>query len=426
MMAFFQSHYEKIILACLLVIFAVLLVWQVNFLQAVQSQRVDAIINKEEPASDQVPFDFTQEKFRDSFIFSDFVQWHPEPKVNALPHPRTDLFSSFHLSVCPFCFNLIPSSYFPEIGSTAVGHCPIADCGKELKPRLKESDRKELDIDFSVGGNNDRNSNGVPDSWEKENNVYAEDNASIDEDPDGDRYTTYEEFVLKTDPQDPKSHPAYITYTTVKRLGRTKISDFSFKGLASSGVTDKNKMEFNIEYKEPGWKSSRTRPKKLGEEIKHKAWTFKIVDVVPDDENNPGQGTVVFVQRNGFDEKIRCDFNKPVYDPVETVELWNEPYRKNISCQVGKAFRLGDAKTGVEEYTVESATPNSAVVVNAQGEKIELKKYTKQPIVEKRRSGNENPDEPVPDYNSGRDRGLQPLRGPSGSRKRPSRRPSRR
>lgn len=421
MMAFFQSHYEKIILACLLVIFAVLLVWQVNFLQAVQSQRVDAIINKEDPASDQTPFDFTQEKFRDTFIFSDFVQWHPEPKVNALPHPRTDLFSSFHLSACPFCFNLIPSSYFPEIGSTAVGRCPIADCGKELKARLKESDRRDLDIDFSVGGNNDRNSNGVPDSWEKENNVFAEDSSSIDEDPDGDHYTTYEEFVLKTDPMDPQSHPAYITYTTVKKLGRTKIADFSFKGLASSGVTDKSKMEFNIEYKEPGWKSSRVRPKKLGEEIKHKSWTFKIVDVIPDDETNPGRGTAIIVQRNGFDEKIRCDYNKPVYDPVETVELWNEPYQKNISCQVGKSFRLGDAKVGVEEYTVESATPHSAVVVNAKGEKLELKKYTKQPIVEKRRSGEENPDEPVPDY-SGRDRGLQPLKVPSGSRKKSSRR----
>lgn len=421
MMSFFQSHYEKIILACLLVIFAVLLVWQVNFLQAVQSQKVDAIINKEDPASDQVPFDFSQEKFKDTFIFSDSTAWHPEPKVNALPHPKTDLFSSFHLSVCPFCYNLIPSACFPEVGSTVSEHCPIADCGKELKPRLKESELRSMDIDFASAGN-DKNNNSVPDDWERENKVYSDNSSDVDGDPDGDRYSTYEEYVLKTNPMDPKSHPLYITYTTVKRLKRTLIPEFTYEGLATPGVTDKEKMEFNIKHKEPGWKAPRTRSKKLGEKFKHRTWTFEIVDVVLDDEKNPGQGTVVYVSREGFDEKIKCDFNKPVYDPVETVELWNAPYRKNVPCQVGKSFRLGDAKTGVEEYKVESATSDSAVVVNDKGEKIELKKYTKQPIVEKRVSRDANPDEPAPGMESGRDRGLQPLdvpsRGPKNKRKR--------
>lgn len=403
MSSFFQSHYEKIILALLLVIFAVLLVWQVNFLQVVQNQKVDDIINKKEPASDQVRFDFSQEEYKDSFIFLDVVQWRPEPKVNGLPHPKTDLFSSFNLSACPFCFNLIPTAYFPEVGSNTVGHCPIADCGKELKPILSEAQRKDLEIDFTAGGNNDQNSNGVPDAWEKTNNVYSENGADIDSDPDGDHYTTYEEYVLKTNPMDPKSHPAYITYTTVKSLERTKIPELRFRGI-DAGEKDR----FNIEYKEPGWRTPRTKVKKLGEKFKHGSWTFEIVDVVLDDEKNPGKGTVIFVRRDGFDEKIKCEVDKTVYDPVETVKLWNEPLKKNISCRIGKTFSLGDAETGEEKYTVESATAVSAVVVNAQGEKFVLKKYTKQPIVEKRNTGNENPDEAAPDYNE-RDGGLQPL-----------------
>ena len=420
MRSFFQSHYEKIILACLLVIFAVLLVWQVNFLQAVQSQRVDAIINKEEPVSDQTPYDFSQEKFKDSFIFSDRVLWHPEPKVNELPHPKTDLFSSFNLSVCPFCFNLIPSSYFPELGSSVVNHCPIEYCKKELKARQKKVERKAQDLDLTVSGGNDRNNNGVPDDWERANDVYSESSSTIDDDPDGDRFTTYEEYVLKTNPLDPKSHPAYIAYTTVQKLARTKIS-FYYRGLASTGVTDKSKLEFNIEYKEPGWRDKRTKFKKLGEKFKHQAWTFEIIDAIPDDPNNPGQGTIIFVRRDGLDEKIKCEPNKTVYDPVETVYLWNAPYKKVVECQVGKTFKLGDPKTGVEEYTIVSATSESAVVENAKGEKIHLRKYTGQPIVEKRtQAGSGNSDEETPAASGRGD--LQPLDVPSssGGRRRPS------
>lgn len=409
MMSFFQSHYEKIILASLLVIFAVLLVWQVNFLQAVQNQKVDAIINKEEPKSDQSPYDFSQPKFQDSFIFLDRVSWHPEPKVNELPHPKTDLFSSFNLSVCPFCYNLIPSAYFPELGSSDVNRCPIEYCRKELKARQKKVERKDQDIDLTASANNDKNTNGVPDDWEKENDVYSESSGAIDDDPDQDRFSTYAEYVLRTNPMDPKSHPRYIDYTSIRRLGRTRITDFYYRGLAATGVTDKTKLEFNIEHKEPGWRSTRTKVKKLGEKFKHKAWTFEIVDVTPDDPESPGQGTIIFVRRDGFEEKIKCDPNKAVYDPVETVDLWSiwsAPSRKPIQCQVGKTFRLGDSRTGIEEYTLVSATPESAVVVNAKGEKFVLKKNTKQPIIERRTQNSGTDSEPGV---SEHDNGPQPL-----------------
>lgn len=392
MMSFFQSHYEKIILASLLVIFVFLLVWQVNFLQAGQSQNVDNIINKVEPKSDQTSYDFSQEKFQIPFIFLDEVAWHPEPKVNELPHPKTDLFSSFNLSVCPFCYNLIPAAFFPALGTADVNKCPI--CQKDLKSRQKKSEHSEQGPDLVTSANNDKNSNGLPDDWEKANGVYAESSAAIDEDPDGDHFSTYEEFVLRTNPQDPKSHPPYIKYTTVKHLGRRRIPEFSYEGLASTGVTDLAKLELNIRYRQQDWKRPRTKVKKLGEKFKHRNWTFEIVKVVPDDPQSPGQGTVIYVRREGYNEEIKCEPRKAVYDPVETVDLWSIPHKKTISCQVGKTFRLGDAKTGVEEYTLVSATSDSAVVVNSKGEKFELKKFIPgMPVVEKRSaSTSENPE----------------------------------
>jgi len=415
MMSFFQSHYEKIILACLLVIFAVLLVWQVNFLQVVQSQKVDSIINKQEPASDQKEYDFSQEEYKDSFIFLDRVLWHPKPKVNDLP-PRTDLFSSFHLAVCPFCFNLIPAAYFPKLGSTTVNHCPI--CGKDLKSRQEKVEPKAPSADVVVSENNDKNTNGVPDEWEKAFGVYFDSRTAIDDDPDGDHFTSYEEFVLKTNPMDPKSHPLYIAYTTVRRIERKSFHGLRYTGLASlPGETDKAKLEFNIEYKEPGWTKPRSRRKKLGGSFKHGEWTFRIADVVLDNPAKPGKGTFIIIQREGEDfknERIECKPKKRVYDPLETVELWVIPYKKTIQCQVGKSFQLGDPKTGVEEYTVVSTATNSAVVVNSKGEKIPLSPFRRdQQIVERQSQAGENPEGSGA---SGRDSDLQPLDvSPSGS-----------
>lgn len=418
MMSFFQSHYEKIILASLLVIFAVLLVWQVNFLQAGQSQNVDNIINKVEPDSDQAPYDFSQEKFKIPRIFLDDVAWHPKAKVNEPPHQRTDLFSSFHLSVCPFCFNLIASANFPEEGSRDVKKCPL--CGKDLKARQKKTEHKEEEIDLSATGTQDKNSNEVPDAWEKANGVYAENNAAIHEDPDGDGFTTYEEYVLKTNPLDPKSHPRYIAYTTVMKVER-KMFGVLYKGLASPDreIKDLKDLELNIQFKEPG-KRVKKRPKKLGQKFQHRRWTFEIVDVVPDDPKKPGQGTVIYVCREGYKEKIKCERDKEVYDPVETVELWVAPYRdKNpVSCQVGKTFKLGDERTGVEEYTLVSAGAGTAVVQDSKGKKFQLGKYVEgAPIVEKSPSADGNPEGSASGV-SNRDRDLPPpLEAPSSSSK---------
>ena len=380
MVAFFLAHYEKIILACLLVVLAVLLIWQVNFLQAVQSQKVDDIINKADPLSDQSRNDFSEDKYKDDVIFASNVIWHQRPKINSLQDPRPDLFSCFNLSVCPFCFNLINSELFPELGSKDVHECPIKDCKHKILARQNKVEHKpEDDIQLTQVVTDDENQNMVSDEWEKANNVYSADPNAIDGDPDGDGFSSYAEYVLKTDPLDPKSHPEYIGYMTVRDLTRTPIANFRFTNLAAVNPDEPEKTEFTIQYRERSWNEPRKRAKHLNEPISHGDFTIRITKVEFDDPQRPGPGTVIYIKRDGYEENIKCEMNKTVYDPVETVVMRNlvTSPKKDIRCQVGKSFKLGNAKTGEEVYLVESATKRSAVVVGKDGRKIELKAYNR-------------------------------------------------
>ena len=386
MLSFFSLHYEKIILAGLLVIFALLLIWQVNFLQAAQTRNVEAIVNQAEPLTDQKPYDFTQEKYAVDTIFSAKTVWSPVQKNPV----ETDLFAPYRLSLCPFCFNLIPSGLFPDVGDSHQGECPISSCpsrkfGYKLKPREKRLEQKELSLDMAIEADNDVNRNSVPDEWEKENKVFSELSDAIEQDPDGDHFSTYEEYILQTDPTDPKSHPKYITYQYVRSLSKTPIRDLRYLGLMGPFGKDIRKWEINIEFRENGRKA-KTRQFKIGDTFDHMNVKFKILDIEPDDLANPGPGTVIFIAREGMNERIRCEAgkNKVIYDPVETLVMRNAAYKKNFRCQVGSTFTLGENRTGVETYKVLEATGKSAVIEDtASGEKITLEEDTGKPVVER-------------------------------------------
>ena len=68
----------------------------------------------------------------------------------------------------------------------------------------------------------DRNSNGIPDEWEKKFNVSAGFTApESDEDADG--FSLLQEYDAGTDPVDPLSHPKYITQIYVSAVSRQRF-----------------------------------------------------------------------------------------------------------------------------------------------------------------------------------------------------------
>ena len=330
------AHYEKIILAVLLILFAALLYYQVQVVQKVQNKEVTVKVNPVEPPSDYDPFDFSgDKKFRMENVFSDRLVLDLASDTSST---ATEMMAPYALAECVYCHTLIPAGSYPAIGETKNGKCPA--CGKALAPRVKV---EEDDL-----GKSDMNSNGIPDEWETEMKV-SETGRDSDEDSDG--FTLIQEYKAKTDPKDPLSHPKYITMIYVSAISRQRLTGLE---LASVDNTKPDKKDWTATF------SVVLNNRKRSAFVQPNVGTFKnnnvdysVVDIEIDEKT---QEPVVYLQRVGKIERIPCRVKQPVYDPIPRVRFINALYNnRTFIASVGANFKLGTAKTGEELYKVVSA-----------------------------------------------------------------------
>ena len=205
-----SAHYEKIILAVLLIVFAALFYYQVQVVQQVQNQKVTATVNPVQKPSDYEPVDFSGDrKYRMENVFSERLTIDLASDTN---EAVTEMMAPYPLAECIYCHTLIPASNYPAVGQTKNGKCPA--CGKALAPRLKVDEDELL-------GKADLNGNGIPDEWEKQ---YALTQTQQDSDEDSDGFSLAREYKAKTDPLDPLSHPKYISMVYVSAVRQQRIT----------------------------------------------------------------------------------------------------------------------------------------------------------------------------------------------------------
>ena len=331
-----SAHYEKIILAVLLIVFAALLYYQVQVVQQVQNKEVAAKVNPVQKPSDYEPVDFSgDKKYRMENVFSDRLTIDLTADTN---QSVTEMMAPYPLAECIFCHTLIPASCYPAVGQTKNGKCP--SCGKALAPRLKIDEDELL-------GKADLNGNGIPDEWEKQ---YALSSFAQESDEDSDGFTLAQEFKAKTDPLDPHSHPKYISMIYVSAVRQQRISGLE---LVSVDDTKADRKDWAITF------NVMRNNRKRSEFVQMNVGTFKnnnvdysVVDIEDDEKT---QEHVVYIQRVGKVERIPCRIKQPVYDPSPRVTFVNTLTDRTISASVGSNFKLGTAKTGEELYKVVSA-----------------------------------------------------------------------
>jgi len=331
-----SAHYEKIILAVLLIVFAALLYYQVQVVQQVQNKEVAAKVNPVQKPSDYEPVDFSgDKKYRMENVFSDRLTIDLTADTN---QSVTEMMAPYPLAECIFCHTLIPASCYPAVGQTKNGKCPA--CGKALAPRLKIDEDELL-------GKADLNGNGIPDEWEKQ---YALSSFAQESDEDSDGFTLAQEFKAKTDPLDPHSHPKYISMIYVSAVRQQRISGLE---LVSVDDTKADRKDWAITF------NVMRNNRKRSEFVQMNVGTFKnnnvdysVVDIEDDEKT---QEHVVYIQRVGKVERIPCRIKQPVYDPSPRVTFVNTLTDRTISASVGSNFKLGTAKTGEELYKVVSA-----------------------------------------------------------------------
>ena len=346
MKKFLLAHYEKIILAVLLIVFTALLYYQLMFIQRAQNQKVWITVNPTEKPSDYEPVDFAgDKKYRMEVIFSEWNEVEPV-QVSAT---KTQMMTPYPMAECVYCHALIPANAYPAIGETKNGKCPA--CGKALAPRVKVEDE--------LAGKSDLNLNSIPDDWEKEMNIGAEyTNPESDEDSDG--FSLTQEFKAKTNPTDPLSHPKYITQVYVSAVSRTRFTGLE---LVSVDRTKPDKKDWQATFSVVRNGNKRSAFVQIGgSTFSSNNVSFSVVDIEMDEKT---QEPVVYIQRVGkADERIVCRVKQPVYDPAPRVRLINSLYNnRTITTSVGAEFTLGTDKTGKEVYRVVSADATTKEVV---------------------------------------------------------------
>lgn len=344
MKKFLYAHYEKLILAVLLIIFATLLYTQLVLVGEAQKQEVEANTRQEVKKSDYEPIDFASDRsYRMETIFSDKIVVE-SPRLTSVN--VTQMMAPYPMAECVHCHALIPADAYPAIGETVNGRCPA--CDKPLAPRVKN----ESDV-----GKADQNSNGIPDEWESQFTL-AETGADSDEDSDG--FSLIQEYMAKTDPSDPLSHPKYITMLYVDKVSQSKFPGLQ---LVSVDTVKPDKKDWDIKFSTQVKSGSAVNKKSpivgIGRSFKSidskkNNVDFTVIDVEIDDKT---QAPVVYIQRIGKnDERIACRVKQDVYDPQQTVLFKDTTlFGKEIKCASGAEFKLGTEKTGEERFKVVSA-----------------------------------------------------------------------
>ena len=355
MKKFLNAHYEKIILAVLLIAFAALLYYQLLFVQKAQNQDVDIIVDQKQPDTDYERIDIdTKKEYKMETIFSEWNKVEPD-EVSAT---ATQMMAPYPMAECVFCHALIPSNAYPAIGETKNGKCPA--CGKALAPRIK--------VEIDALGRNDANSNNIPDDWEKEMHV-SDEYSSPESDEDSDGFNLLQEYKAKTNPTDPLSHPKYIT-----QMYSSAVSQKRFTGLELVSVDDtkEDKKDWTATFNVVRNDKKRTEFVRINvgtfnHQDGRNNVAFTLLDIETDEKT---QEYVAYIQRVGKqDERIVCRIKQPVYDPMPRVRLLNALYNRTITSSVGSSFKLGTAKTGEEQYNIVSADPvTKEIIVESVGE----------------------------------------------------------
>lgn len=415
---FWHNHYEKVILATLLVLFCAMLLVQTKMIQENRSTQVKSIVERKDPPADikAQDFDALPEYQKDHVYSGNVGIWQNWKKAVSDARDISDMMTTPPLAMCPYCVNLIHADSFPakidiksgenpiEVAKKNAKKCPY--CSAELMPRtssqaafVAEGEEKVVEVD------SDRNKNGIDDQIELKFGLSIEVDQST-EDVDKDGFTTIEEINAGTHPNDPKSHPALISRlfldgapvnVTFEDILNREITDPD-KRIQSLRILDNDEIFVSDDGKRASFQiqlvsaTQRRTPyvKQLGAAIPYfmagsvekskdpnaGLSSFRFTKVIPGKDNK----SHVFILESG-DLKLEATAGKPIRTPFHNVKFRHVLHPNGITTFSDKEFEIGNAATGIEKYTVTKIISGKepAVVVTS----ADKKQYTIKMEVEK-------------------------------------------
>lgn len=377
-MAFLLKHYEKILLAVLLTVFIGLLAFQLVLWRQNEQIQVEELRRFKDPPPNYQAVNFDDPKcpFRILENLASKPAFEPgKPRETAVPADGgpllfTDFMVPYPMALCPYCSRVIPATAFP-LGD-GESKCPLEDCRKTLHAPFSLAAGKDLDSD----------SDGIPDKDEIQMRLNPKFGGDASADADGDGFTNYEEYVCKTDCNDPKSRPPYHEKMMVLPINRRKLpfklKQISFanniQNLDNSRIVmqiDRSRNKgINIRFKDELLKKKkdskffifpedRMTEGSLSKNKQALQQQYAVVEVIPKMAKSGGfdvnESKVVvqkFNRRTKTPEgdKITVEIGRDVFEPRIRADLVIGSKPREI--YVGSDVSEGDIKTGVDHYKV--------------------------------------------------------------------------
>ncbi len=338
MLALLKKHYEKIILAVILLIFIASLLWLILVLGKSLDIDIDDVklpkISSDYKGIDTetLDYDLLLEKEKA------WIKLHDgdAEKEKEKEKDQIDFMIPYKGRRCPECVRIIPLSAFYD------GRCP--SCNAKLKPPGIKEEIKGLDTDRD----------GIPDVDETALGLDINNPMDAFDDMDKDMFSNLVEFKFGTKINDPASQPPLAIRLYVSKIMR-RILPLILVKIVQKG-DDKSKWEIQIEETISGKK--RLNFYKIGDTIKSE--NYKINDIIPKEkqvfdkklkQNIMVDGTQVIIQTEG-DAPIEVSQKAKVTENKEKISIVDSANAKEYLTAVKGTFQVDRVSLGTEVFTV--------------------------------------------------------------------------
>ncbi len=363
-MQFLAKHYEKIILAVLLLLFGFSMIYLVVIISSADELKAERLQIKPRKADwkDMHDVDFKNDDFVFDKVFLRNSEWltstirdkdmdkEIDKELTKKLENATPVFSDLLImaatSRCPHCSRFVPRQrYFREFEQ-----CPFC---KEKLPDPGEIPPDNGPEEPPTPG--DMDSDGIPDVDEEKWGLNPRDPSDAADDMDDDGFSNLIEYKEGTDLKNPQSHPDMY-----KRLYLSAVREVELDPVLMKVTVNGEKKEmWDIQINTDG--GTKTKFMALGDSINlEPKRRYKIVDVVYDVKMI--QDGNVEVQRD--ESKIVCESDdeaklrvtmqvgKVAFSPLKKAFLKDIGTDREFGVDVGDKFRVGNRATRITEYTV--------------------------------------------------------------------------
>ena len=349
-MEFIKRHYEKLLLAGLLLLFIGSMVYLVEIMRETGSISQDDLKIPTRPADfkrgdEKAPeFDLAKQLY-------DITPWTASaPRPGRYKQIHSDLVVTFGAARCGHenCERIIPLFYFGT-------KCPW--CQAPLTPPPKQATFRT-----GVVTAEDPDGCGIPHRIKEQFGLSTSDPGNVLDDLDNDGFSNLYEYKQGTRMDQPRSRPPLWHRLVVEKIERIKLP-LQLKAIMVQDPKDKTRWDIQINKLD----TNRTEFTMLNERVKIDDVYYQVKDIVVDKSEKDADGNPIdksyidLESDNGV--KIRMQVGKDVFTPDAKAILLDTGTNQRHILSVRQTFRLGNKASGRESYLIQSIDPKKKEAV---------------------------------------------------------------